>query len=256
MRNKLFPVLLCISTLTVQTASLRAALVDYTFTGRLQDFTPQFIPAAASAALKSCQANDRFYLTFTINTLAPNTGSSFVAFYDNAVQSIRFSVPSRGVLYTGTAGLRVMANASNPHEFRWDVNGVDSTVNMILWARDFTKTALSSSAMPDLLNFSGFHQPGGSFARISLFNSVQGTIASNDLIPVPTLQFTRGVGTNKISWTTSDTTFPSVLQKSTVLGPGAIWTDVMNPPVLNGLTNIVSVPADTNSSAFFRARVP
>jgi hypothetical protein len=150
----------------------------------------------------------------------------------------------------------VMANANNPHEIRWDINGVDSTVNLILWARDFTKTALPSSAMPPILNFSGFHQAGGSFARIHLFNSVQGTIASCDLVSVPTLQLMRRLGTNHVSWITSDTTFPSILQKATVLGAAGNWADVTNPPVLNGLTNTVSMPEGSDPNVFFRARVP
>jgi hypothetical protein len=94
--------LACILTLLAHAGSLRAALVDYTFTGRITDFVPHFVPAGASAQLKSVQANDRFFLTFTINTSAHNSGSAFQSFYDNAAQNIRFSIPSRGVLYTGT----------------------------------------------------------------------------------------------------------------------------------------------------------
>ncbi|HVV00452.1 MAG TPA: LamG-like jellyroll fold domain-containing protein, partial [Verrucomicrobiae bacterium] len=162
-----------------------AAQVTYRFTGHLQPYLPQYIPDNASAALKSVQAGDVFYLSMT---LVPPAG--FIS-YENwacAVNNITFSVPSRGLHYSKSfADLEVLNDGNNPDTLRWDANGVDSTVNMIFWARDFNESALSSGNVPNPLNLSGFHANG--FSQISLYNGVGSnpTLFDGDLVPMPAL---------------------------------------------------------------------
>ena len=225
----------------------------YRFTGNLVPYLPQYTPTNASAALKSLQSNDVFYLTMT---LVPSTANIYFGVLACAVNNITFSVPSRGLVYSRSFDdLEVRHDANNPHTLRWDMNGVDSTVNMIFWARDFTQTALTSGSVPAPLNLSGFHANG--FAQIILFDGVGANpeLYYGDLVPIPTLSFWQQQRTNTISWVTSDSFYAPQLQSAFSLGPNAVWTAVTNPPVALGLTNVVTLPATNSGAQFFRLKV-
>ncbi|MBC8094257.1 MAG: hypothetical protein H7Y43_00450 [Akkermansiaceae bacterium] len=227
--------------------------VTYHFTGRLIPFLPQYIPADASAALKSVQENDVFHLTMT---LVPSSANLYFGTWACAVNDIKFTVPSRGLTYTRAFNdLRVLRDANNPNELRWDMDGVDSTVSLILWARDFSKTALMSGNIPNPLNLSGFHADG--FAQIILFNKVgqNPTLFTGNLVPFCDLKFQRQQNTNTLSWVTSDTYYVPLLQTTYALGSNAVWSTITNAPVLQGLTNIVTLPATNNGGQLFRLKI-
>ena len=236
------------------TLAAPAALVSYQFTGKLQAFLPQYVPSDASAALKSVQHNDTFFLSFDLDTSAPP--GPYFSYYNNAARNIRFTIPTRGVLYTNAAThLRVLYTVNNPYDIRWDVNGVDSTVNMLLWARDFSNTALPNGNLPDPLNLTGFHVNG--ISEVILFNGVGGnpTLFEAGLVPVPKLTFRQSQGANTISWVTSDLFYVPSLQTSTSLDPAASWATVTNAPVISGLTNTVTVPVPSSGAQFYRLKV-
>ena len=224
----------------------------YHFTGNLLAYLPEYTPANASTALKSVQNNDVFYLDMT---LVPSTVNIYYEVWPCAVNNIRFSVPSRGLVYTQAFDdLEVLHDANNPNTLRWDVNGVDSTVNMIFWARDFNQTALTSGSVPYPLDLSGFHANG--FAQLILYNGVGAnpTLFYGNLVPTPGLSIHQQNQTTRISWVTSDSFYAPVLQTSSALGPSAVWTLVTNPPAITGLTNVVTLPAATGAQ-FFRLKV-
>jgi hypothetical protein len=230
-----------------------AGQATYHFTGRLNSYLPQYVPANASPALKSVQNGDVFYLTMT---LVPSAGP--IAYEDLAcgVNNISFSVPSRGLVYSKSfADLQVLHDANNPNTLRWDANGVDSTVNMLFWARDFTQTALTSGNVPNPLDLSGFHANG--FSQVILFNGVgqNPELFYGDLVPMPALNFSRQQNTNLISWSTSDAFYQPTLETTSEIGPNAVWTPVTNAPVASGLTNLLTIPATNNGSRFFRLKV-
>jgi hypothetical protein len=225
----------------------------YRFTGHLMPYLPQYIPTNASAALKSVQSNDVFYLTMT---LVPASGSLYYGVYACAVNYITFSVPSRGLSYSRSFDdLEVLQDNNNPHTLRWDMNGVDSTVNLLFWARDFNHTALTSANVPFPLNLTGFHANG--FAQVILFNGVGANpeLFYGDLVPVCDLAFRQQQQTNILSWVTSDNFYTPTLQSTFALGPNAAWTSVTNAPVTLAMTNIVTLPATNRGAQFFRLKV-
>lgn len=227
--------------------------VTYHFTGHLSAYLPQYIPDNASPALKSVQDGDVFYLTMT---LVPSTAPIYYGTWACAVNNIIFSVPSRGLVYSKSFDdLEVLDDTSNPHTLRWDADGVDSTVDMIFWARDFTDTALTSGNVPNPLNLSGFHANG--FAQVILFNGVGSNpeLFYGDLIPLPALNLQQSQQTNNVSWVTSDASYAPQLQTSPGLGPNAVWTNITNSPALQGLTNIVTLPTTNGGAQFFRLKV-
>lgn len=227
----------------------------YQFTGNLIPYLPQYIPTNASAALRSVQSNDVFYLTMTLVTGAPTV------YYDGyacGVNDITFSVPSRGLFYSASfEDFEVVYSVNNPNELRWDDDGVDSTVDMIFWARDFTDTALPNDNMPDPLNLTGFHN-GESFAQIILFDGVgeNPELFYGNLVPMPVLSIApEPPGSSVLSWVTSDATYTNQLQATANLNTGAIWQNVANSPVTSGLTNSVTVP-NLGQQRFFRLQLP
>jgi hypothetical protein len=225
----------------------------YRFTGNLMPYLPQYIPTNASAALQSVQSNDVFYVTMT---LVPSPVDIYYEVWACAVNNITFSVPSRGLVYSQSFDdLEVLDDANNPNTLRWDVDNVDSTVDMIFWARDFNQTALTSANIPDPLNLSGFHANG--FAQIILFNGVgeNPELYYGNLVPMPGLSIQQQQLTNAVSWVTSDSFYTPTLQTTFALAPNAVWTDVTNPPVVLGLTNIVTIPATNHGAQFFRLKL-
>jgi hypothetical protein len=224
----------------------------YRFTGKLQAYLPQYIPSDASTNLKSVQAGDVFYMTMTI---VPGASSIYYGTYACSVNAFTFSVPSRGLVYSRSfADLEVLADNNNPHTLRADANGVDSTVNMIFWARDFTHTALASGSVPFPLNLSGFHADG--FAQIILYNGVGGnpTLFYGDLVPLCDPRLAKQNQTNTLSWVTSDTFYAPAVEAASSLGANGGWTALTNQPALLGLTNLLALPA-TNSAQFYRLRL-
>ena len=225
----------------------------YHFTGQLIAYLPEYTPTNASAALQSVQNNDIFYLTMT---LVPSSAPLYYETWACAVNNIIFEVPSRGLTYTQSFdNLDVLDDGDNPDTLRWDVPGVDSSVTMTFWARDFSQTALTSGNVPFPLNLSGFHTDG--FAQISLFNAVgdNPTLFYGNLTPMPTLCLRQQQHTNTISWVTSDTFYTPTLQSACSLAPNAVWTDVTNSLLTFGLTNIVTLPATNSGAQFFRLKV-
>ena len=225
----------------------------YRFTGHLIPYLPEYIPTNASPALKSVQSGDVFYLTMT---LVPATGSIYYGTFACAVNHIAFSVPARGLTYSRSFDdLEVLQDNNNPHTLRWDMDGVDSTVNLLFWARDFTHTALTSANIPFPLNLTGFHANG--FAQAILFNGVGANpeLFYGDLVPVCDLAFQHQQQTNTLSWVTTDNFYTPTLQTSFALGPNAAWTTVTNAPVTLAMTNIVTLPATNHGAQFFRLKI-
>lgn len=228
--------------------------ITYRFTGRLTAFRPQDVPDSASAALKSVADGDVFYLSMTLLDNAPFI---YYANYACAVNHIVFSVPSRSLTYSRSfANLEVLQDGSNPSTLRWDANGVDSSVNMIFWARDFSKTALIDGSIPDPLNLTGFHG-GSSFAHVILFRAGNGNpeLFYGNLVPMPNLNFEVQGNTNKLWWVTSDLSYSPILQTTTNLADSAEWQVVTNVPTLQGLTNTVRLPVNSTGAQFFRLKV-
>ncbi len=236
-----------------QAPSSGTGQVTYHFTGKLTAYLPNYVPANASPALKSVQDGDIFHLTMT---LVPSPSYIYYGTWGCAVNNIIFSVPSRGLVYKKSfTDLEVLNDNNNPHTLRWDANGVDSTVSMIFWARDFSDTALASGNVPYPLNLSGFHANG--FSQITLYNAVgqNPTLFYADLVPQPALSIQKHQTTNTISWVTSDAFYAPQLQTSSSLSSNAVWTDVTNAPLHLGLTNLVSLPSTNTGAHFFRLNV-
>lgn len=234
----------------------------YLFTGHLLPYLPEYTPVGASAAFHSIQSNDVFYLKMTLVTGAPVV---YFATYACGVNNITFSVPSRGLFYTNSfEDFEVLDTAQNPYALRWIASGVDSTVDMTFWARDFSKTALASGSMPSPLNLTGFHPEAGNsatadnFAELFFYNAAasDATLWYADLVPVPNLNITPlSPGTNQIWWATSDATYTNKLQSASSLATGSTWQTVTNAPDVTGLTNSVALP-DSGQAKFFRLKVP
>jgi hypothetical protein len=227
--------------------------ITYHFTGRLAAYLPEYIPADASPALKSVQDGDIFYLTMTF---VPSPMFIYAETWACAVNNIIFSVPSRGLVYTRSFNdLEVLEETYNPHTLRWDMDGVDSTVDLIFWARDFTDTALKSVTVPNPLDLSGFHSNG--FSQVSLFNGIglNPTLFYGELVPLPSLSLRQQQNTDIVSWVTTDTYYTPQLETSFSLGPNAVWMNVTNVPVQQGLTNILTLPKTNSGAQFFRLKV-
>ena len=164
---------------------------------------------------------------------------------------------ARGLVYTAAQeDLEVIKDAYNPNTLRWDDYGVDSTVAMIFWARDFNQTALSDGNIPNPLNLTGFHANG--ISEIALYNNAGGNptlFQCLNVVPVPALNPARQPGTDILSWVTSDLNFTPTLQRSTSLGPTASWQTVTNALVITGLTSTVTVPAPGTGTVFYRLQI-
>ncbi len=64
-----------------------------------------------------------------------------------------------------------------------------------------------------------------------------------------------GSGTNAlVSWVTAETGF--ILQNTTNMASPTDWTDTGFTPVVNGTTNIVTVPLNPSVKSFYRLRRP
>jgi hypothetical protein len=231
-----------------------AGQATYLFTGNLIPFLPEYTPANASAAFRSLQSNDVYYLSMTLVTGAPVV---YFATYACGANNITFSVPTRGLVYSEPyEDFEVLYTSYNPYELRWDAGEVDSTVDMTFWARDFSNTALPNGNMPNPLNLTGFHG-GDDFAQIIFYNAADGgaTLWYANLVPIPFLNITpQGSGTNLIWWLTSDATLTPTLQSATNLTPASVWKNVTNEPVVSGLTNSVTLPVST-TAMFYRLQV-
>ncbi|HEV7298139.1 MAG TPA: PEP-CTERM sorting domain-containing protein [Tepidisphaeraceae bacterium] len=114
-----------------------AAIVDY----RLQaDVSFLGIPSLLPPAYQDVQVGDTFYVNFSIDTgVADSHGFNWWGIYDNAMQNVTLSVPSRNINASYGNGTIDVSNGTTHHQFdeiRCDIplnDGLNST--FIFWLR-------------------------------------------------------------------------------------------------------------------------
>jgi len=138
-------------------ASASAAIINFSWTTIISDIGPWKAPLPG---MEHAMVGDKAFITFTLNTAAPDTCQAPLAgCYNGAVQNISYRIPRIGYVYHGTSGDLTTINRTTHgslEEIRIEAVLPGLNANFLLWLRTYNENAISTAAVPTTIDLSSF----------------------------------------------------------------------------------------------------